>query len=60
MLLDTLSTSLLGNILSGKGINRAEEGIVRADYRNTRGQETRKKDKIMRTKWIFNAPSSFN
>ena len=26
MLLDTLGTSLLGNILTGRGINRAREG----------------------------------
>ena len=32
MLLGTLGASLLGNILSGKGINRAGEGIVRAGY----------------------------
>ena len=38
MLLGTLGASLLGNILAGKGINRAGEGIVRADYG--------KKDKI--------------
>ena len=30
MLLGTLGASLLGNILSGKGINRAGEGILRA------------------------------
>ena len=30
MLLGTLGPSLLGNILSGRGINRAGEGIVRA------------------------------
>ena len=30
MLLATLGASLLGNLLAGKGINRAEEGIVRA------------------------------
>ena len=29
MLLGTLGASLLGNILAGWGINRAEEGIVR-------------------------------
>ena len=43
MLLGTLGASLLGNILTGKGIykagkgkgiNRAREGIVRAGYRN--------------------------
>ena len=32
MLLGTLSASLLGNMLSGKGINRARERITRADY----------------------------
>ena len=30
MLLGTLGASLLGNLLSGKGIMRASEGIVRA------------------------------
>ena len=30
MLLGTLSASLLGNILAGKGIHRPGEGIVRA------------------------------
>ena len=34
MLLGTLSASLLRNILAGKGINRAGERIVRADYSN--------------------------
>ena len=34
MLLDTLSASLLGNILAGRGINRAGEGVVRAGYGN--------------------------
>ena len=32
MLLDTLEASLLGNLLSGKGIVRAGEGILRAGY----------------------------
>ena len=36
MLLGTLGTSLLENILVGKGINRAGEGIVRAGYGNKR------------------------
>ena len=36
MLLGTLGASLLGNILAGKGINRAGEGIVRAGYGNKR------------------------
>ena len=34
MLLGTLGATLLGNILSGGGINRAGEGIVRAGYGN--------------------------
>ena len=32
MLLGILGASLLGNILTGQGINRAGEGIVRVDY----------------------------
>ena len=38
MLLGTLVASLLGNILAGKGINRAGEGIVRAGYGNKKGK----------------------
>ena len=34
MLLSTLAASLLGNILAGKGINRAGEGVIRAGYGN--------------------------
>ena len=40
MLLGTLGASLLGNILRGKGINRAREGIVRADYGNKKVWKT--------------------
>ena len=32
MLLGTLGASLIGNLLTGKGIVRAGEGIVRAGY----------------------------
>ena len=32
MLLGTLGASLFGNLLRGKGIVRAGEGIIRADY----------------------------
>ena len=55
MLLGTLGANLLGNILTGKGmnragrgrgINRAGEGIVRAGYGSL--------------KQIFNSASSFN
>ena len=34
MLLGTLGASLLGNLLTGKGINRAGEGVLRAGYGN--------------------------
>ena len=44
MLLGTLSASLLGNILAGKGINRAEEGVVRAGYGNKRQDYENKMD----------------
>ena len=37
MLLGTLGASLLGNILAGKGMNRAGEGIVKAGYGNKMG-----------------------
>ena len=36
MLLGTLDASLLGNILAGKGIKRAGEGVIRAGYGNKR------------------------
>ena len=39
MFLGTLGESLLENILSGRGISRAEEGIVRAGFGNKKGQK---------------------
>ena len=45
MLLGTLGASLLGNILAGKGTNRAGEGIVRAGYRNKKGRKATTKDR---------------
>ena len=36
MLLGTLGASWLGNILAGKGINRAGEGFIRAGYKSKR------------------------
>ena len=42
ILLGTLGASLLGNILAGKGINRAGEGIVRAGYVNKKVWKTTK------------------
>ena len=38
MLLGTSGASLLGNILAGKAMNRAGEGIVRVGYGNKKGQ----------------------
>ena len=46
MLLGTLGASLLGNMLTGKGINRAGEGIIRAGF-------------VSKTR-IFNSTLSFN
>ena len=36
MLLGTLGAILLGNMLAGKGINRAGEGFIRAGYGSKR------------------------
>ena len=44
MLLGTLGASLLGNILAGRGKNRAVEGIVRAGYGNKKGKKNNKMD----------------
>ena len=44
MLLGTLGASLLGDILTGWGINRAGEGIVRASYGNKRQDHKNKMD----------------
>ena len=44
MLLGTLGASLLGNILAGRGINRAGEGILRAGYGNKRQDYVNIKD----------------
>ena len=69
MFLGTLDACLLGNILTDKEINRAREGaittrqgrgIVRAGYGNKKDKKNQQKDKIMKTKWVFNASSSFN
>ena len=46
MLLGTLGASLLGNLLTGKGINRAGEGIVRAGYGNKKVRKTTTKNKM--------------
>ena len=44
MLLGTLGAILLGNILSGQGINRAGEGVIRAGYGNKRQDHKNKMD----------------
>ena len=44
MLLGTLGASLLGNFLTGRGINRAGEGVLRAGYGNKKGRENNKMD----------------
>ena len=44
MLLDTLGASLLGDILTDWGINRAREGIVRAGCGNKRQDHKNKMD----------------
>ena len=36
MLLGTLGASLLGNLLTGRGINRAGEGVLRTGYGNNK------------------------
>ena len=48
MLLSTLGTSLLRNILAGKGINRAGVGTVRAGYGNKKflNTATKRQDHI--------------
>ena len=57
----TLCSSLLGNILADKEIDRAGEGIVRAGYGNKKGQKKKQqKYTIMKAKWIFNAALFFN
>ena len=48
MLLGKLGASLFGNILAGKGMNRAGEGFIRVGYESAI------------KKRIFNGASSFN
>ena len=53
MLLGTLGASLLGNILTGKGINRAGEGILKADYGNKKGRKATTKRQDHKNKCDF-------
>ena len=46
MLLGTMGANLSGNILAGKEMNRAVEGIVRAGYGNKKVQKTATKNKM--------------
>ena len=46
MLGGTLGASLLGNILAGKGVNRAGEEILRAGYGNKKAQKITTKNKM--------------
>ena len=46
MLLHRLGASLLGNILLGKGVNRAGEGILRAGYGNKKVRKITTKNKM--------------
>ena len=53
MLLGTPGASLFGNILTGKGINRAGERISRAGYGNNKGQKTTTKRQDHENKMNF-------
>ena len=48
MLLGTLGASLLGNVLAGREINRAGEGVFRDGYGNKKVKKQEKRDKIMK------------
>ena len=50
MLLGTLGASLLGNMLAGRGVMRAEEGTVRVGYGSKRAS----------LKNFFDSATSFN
>ena len=67
MLLSTLGASLLGNLLTGKGIvragsvNKKGKGIVRAGSVNEKEKGNKKeKRKKLQKRGTFNAASSFN
>ena len=53
MLLGTLVAILLRNILAGKGINRAGEGVIRAGYLNKKGLRTTTKRQDYENKMEF-------
>ena len=57
MLLGTLGASLLGNLLTGKGIERAGSG-----NNSIKGKELKQLVMVIiqKIKWIFNTTPSFN
>ena len=66
MLLGTLGASLLGNLLTGKGINKAGKGkeinrAVKTKWINRAGEGIPRAGLvIILLKWIFNSIPSFN
>ena len=66
MLLGTLGASLLGNLLTGKGIvragsgNKKRKGIVRAGSKNKKEKGNVRAGYENKKNGIFNAISSFN
>ena len=58
MLLGTPGATLLKYILTWKGINRAGEGNVRADYRNEKGRKAIAKGHKLKS--VFIATTSYN
>ena len=59
MLLGTLDASLLRNVLTGRGINRFGEGVVRAGY-GRRSLTAALLNSSETKTWIFNTTSSFD
>ena len=53
MLLGTLDASLSGNILAGKGIDRAGKGVIRAGYGNKKVEKQKKKRQDYENKMDF-------
>ena len=53
MLLGTLGASLLGNILAGKGINTAGEGVISTRYGNNKGWKAKSKRRDYENKMDF-------
>ena len=56
ILLGTLGASLSGNILAGKGVNRADMVLKIFSLR----EEKKYSEQVMDLNWIFNTAPSFN